>query len=122
MIFQLVWLKYGWMMKVICDDEDVVIVMGVNIFCIKICVFVISVFFEGIGGGLLVFLLIIIFLGLFDFMFIFQLLIIIVFGGFGSIIGVLFGIVLVVGSGEWLCFFDQLLQFFGYDFGVYLGL
>ena len=32
------------------------------------------------------------------------------------------GTVLVVGSGEWLRFLDQPLQFFGHDLGAYPGL
>ena len=60
--------------------------------------------------------------GLFDFMLTFQLLIIIVLGGLGSTTGALLGTVLVVGSGEWLRFLDQPLQFFGHDLGAYPGL
>lgn len=52
----------------------------------------------------------------------FQLLIIIVLGGLGSTTGALLGTVLVVGSGEWLRFLDQPLQFFGHDLGAYPGL
>ena len=85
MILQLVWSKYGRMMKAIRDDEDAAIAMGVNTFRIKTCAFATSAFFEGIGGGLL-------------------------------------GTVLVVGSGEWLRFLDQPLQFFGHDLGAYPGL
>ncbi|HBT8172128.1 TPA: branched-chain amino acid ABC transporter permease, partial [Klebsiella pneumoniae] len=53
MILQLVWSKYGRMMKAIRDDEDAAIAMGVNTFRIKTCAFATSAFFEGIGGGLL---------------------------------------------------------------------
>ncbi|MCC8006225.1 branched-chain amino acid ABC transporter permease, partial [Klebsiella pneumoniae] len=81
MILQLVWSKYGRMMKAIRDDEDAAIAMGVNTFRIKTCAFATSAFFEGIGGGLLASLLTTISPGLFDFMLTFQLLIIIVLGG-----------------------------------------
>ncbi|STS80479.1 branched-chain amino acid transport system permease LivM [Klebsiella pneumoniae] len=84
--------------------------------------FATSAFFEGIGGGLLASLLTTISPGLFDFMLTFQLLIIIVLGGLGSTTGALLGTVLVVGSGEWLRFLDQPLQFFGHDLGAYPGL
>ncbi|MGP4877759.1 branched-chain amino acid ABC transporter permease, partial [Klebsiella pneumoniae] len=80
MILQLVWSKYGRMMKAIRDDEDAAIAMGVNTFRIKTCAFATSAFFEGIGGGLLASLLTTISPGLFDFMLTFQLLIIIVLG------------------------------------------
>ncbi|EPF23056.1 inner-membrane translocator, partial [Klebsiella pneumoniae subsp. pneumoniae CIP 52.145 = B5055] len=76
MILQLVWSKYGRMMKAIRDDEDAAIAMGVNTFRIKTCAFATSAFFEGIGGGLLASLLTTISPGLFDFMLTFQLLII----------------------------------------------
>ena len=122
MILQLVWSKYGRMMKAIRDDEDAAIAMGVNTFRIKTCAFATSAFFEGIGGGLLASLLTTISPGLFDFMLTFQLLIIIVLGGLGSTTGALLGTVLVVGSGEWLRFLDQPLQFFGHDLGAYPGL
>ncbi|WP_440080758.1 branched-chain amino acid ABC transporter ATP-binding protein/permease [Klebsiella pneumoniae] len=85
MILQLVWSKYGRMMKAIRDDEDAAIAMGVNTFRIKTCAFATSAFFEGIGGGLLASLLTTISPGLFDFMLTFQLLIIIVLGGLGSV-------------------------------------
>lgn len=122
MILQLVWSKYGRMMKAIRDDEDAAIAMGVNTFRIKTCAFATSAFFEGIGGGLLASLLTTISPGLFDFMLTFQLLIIIVLGGLGSTTGALLGTVLVVGSGEWLRFLDQPLQFFGHNLGAYPGL
>ncbi|WP_258316257.1 branched-chain amino acid ABC transporter permease, partial [Klebsiella pneumoniae] len=114
--------KAGRMMKAIRDDEDAAIAMGVNTFRIKTCAFATSAFFEGIGGGLLASLLTTISPGLFDFMLTFQLLIIIVLGGLGSTTGALLGTVLVVGSGEWLRFLDQPLQFFGHDLGAYPGL
>ena len=66
MILQLVWSKYGRMMKAIRDDEDAAIAMGVNTFRIKTCAFATSAFFEGIGGGLLASLLTTISPGLFD--------------------------------------------------------
>lgn len=47
MILQLVWSKYGRMMKAIRDDEDAAIAMGVNTFRIKTCAFATSAFFEG---------------------------------------------------------------------------
>ena len=122
MILQLVWSKYGRMMKAVRDDEDAAIAMGVNTFRIKTYAFATSAFFEGIGGGLLASLLTTISPGLFDFMLTFQLLIIIVLGGLGSTTGALLGTVLVVGSGEWLRFLDQPLQFFGHDLGAYPGL
>ena len=122
MILQLVWSKYGRMMKAIRDDEDAAIAMGVNTFRIKTCAFATSAFFEGIGGGLLASLLTTIAPGLFDFMLTFQLLIIIVLGGLGSTTGALLGTIVVVGSGEWLRFLDQPLSLFGHDLGSYPGL
>ncbi|AFJ46942.1 branched-chain amino acid ABC transporter permease [Shimwellia blattae] len=122
LILQLVWSKYGRMMKAIRDDEDAAIAMGVNTFRIKTCAFATSAFFEGIGGGLMASLLTTISPGLFDFMLTFQLLIIIVLGGLGSTTGALLGTILVVGSAEWLRFLDQPLTLFGHDLGAFPGL
>ncbi len=121
MILQLVWSKYGRMMKAIRDDEDAAIAMGSTPSALKpapsppapsskgsaaVCWLPADHHFPG----------------LFDFMLTFQLLIIIVLGGLGSTTGALLGTVLVVGSGEWLRFLDQPLQFFGHDLGAYPGL
>ncbi|GHM00041.1 hypothetical protein KPZU40_00160 [Klebsiella pneumoniae] len=118
MILQLVWSKYGRMMKAIRDDEDAAIAMGSTPSALKPAPSppAPSSKDRRRSAG---FLLTTISPGLFDFMLTFQLLIIIVLGGLGSTTGALLGTVLVVGSGEWLRFLDQPLQFFGHDLGAY---
>ena len=55
MILQLVWSKYGRMMKAIRDDEDAAIAMGSTPSALKPAPATSA--FEGIGGGLLASLL-----------------------------------------------------------------
>lgn len=122
LILQIVYSKYGRAMKAVRDDEDAAIAMGINTFKIKTFAFSTSAFLEGVGGGLMAVLLTTIDPKIFGFELTFQLLIIIVLGGLGSITGAIVGTILVIGGGEWLRFLDQPLVFFGQDFGAYPGL
>ena len=79
--------SYGRAMKAVRDDEIAVEAMGVNIFRTKMLAFVVSGFFAGVAGGLLVPLITTISPTLFTFTMTFNLLIIIVLGGLGSITG-----------------------------------
>lgn len=36
---------------VVCDDDVVLGMMGINVVCIKVFVFLLGVFYVGIGGG-----------------------------------------------------------------------
>jgi len=79
--------SYGRAMKAIRDDEIAAEAMGVNVFRTKMLAFVTSGFFGGVAGGLLVSLITTISPTLFTFGMTFNLLIIIVLGGLGSITG-----------------------------------
>ncbi len=121
-MIHIIYSKYGRAMKSIRDDEDAATAMGINTFKIKTMAFMTSAFFEGIGGGLLASYLSTITPDQFSFLLTFQLLIIIVLGGLGSMTGTLIATILVMGGMEWLRFLDDDISIFGYDFGAHPGL
>jgi branched-chain amino acid transport system permease protein len=114
--------KYGRAMKAVRDDEDAASAIGINTFKIKTLAFGTSAFFEGIGGGLLAILLTTISPDLFTFFLTFQLLIIIVLGGLGSMTGAIIGTILVIGGSEWLRFLDGPMNLFGFQTDAHPGL
>ena len=121
-MLNIIYSKYGRAMKAIRDDEDAASAIGINTFKIKTLAFGTSAFFEGIGGGLLAILLTTISPDLFTFFLTFQLLIIIVLGGLGSMTGTIIGTILVVGGSEWLRFLDGPLDIFGFQTDAHPGL
>lgn len=121
-MLNIIYSKYGRAMKAVRDDEDAAAAIGINTMKIKTYAFSTSAFFEGIGGGLLAILLTTISPDLFQFFLTFQLLIIIVLGGLGSMTGAIIGTVLVIGGTEWLRVLDGPIAMFGYDFGAHPGL
>jgi branched-chain amino acid transport system permease protein len=121
-MLNIIYSKYGRAMKAVRDDEDAASAIGINTFKIKTLAFGTSAFFEGIGGGLLAVLLTTISPDLFTFFLTFQLLIIIVLGGLGSMSGAIIGTVLVIGGSEWLRFLDDSLNIFGYVTDAHPGL
>ncbi len=121
-MIHIVYSKYGRGMKAVRDDEDAATAMGLNTFKIKTYAFMTSAFFEGIGGGLLASMLTTITPDQFSFLLTFQLLIIIVLGGLGSMSGALIATILVMGGMEWLRFLDDNITLFGYDLGSHPGM
>jgi len=121
-MLNIVYSKFGRAMKAVRDDEDAASAVGINTFKIKTLAFTTSAFFEGIGGGLLAILLTTISPDLFTFFLTFQLLIMIVLGGLGSMTGTIIGTILVVGGGEWLRFMDAPINIFGYETDAHPGL
>ncbi len=121
-MLNIIYSKYGRAMKAVRDDEDAATAMGVNTFWIKTYAFMTSAFFEGVGGGLMASLLTTIAPDQFTFLLTFQLLIIIVLGGLGSMSGTILGAILVMGGTEWLRFLDQNMDIFGYNTGAHPGL
>ncbi len=121
-MLNIIYSKYGRAMKAVRDDEDAAAAIGINTMKIKTYAFSTSAFFEGIGGGLLAILLTTISPDLFQFFLTFQLLIMIVLGGLGSMTGAIIGTILVVGGLEWLRVLDGPISMFGYDFGAHPGL
>lgn len=121
-MLNIVYSKFGRAMKAVRDDEDAASAIGINTFKIKTLAFGTSAFFEGIGGGLLAILLTTISPDLFTFFLTFQLLIIIVLGGLGSMTGTIIGTVIVVGGSEWLRFLDSPMNIFGFQTDAHPGL
>ncbi len=120
-MIHIIYSKYGRAMKSVRDDEDAATAMGINTFKMKTYAFMTSAFFEGIGGGLLASMLTTITPDQFSFLLTFQLLIIIVLGGLGSMSGALIATILVMGGMEWLRFLDDNIILFGVDFGAHPG-
>ena len=106
-MINIIYSKFGRAMKSVRDDEDAATAMGINTFKIKTYAFMTSAFFEGVGGGLLASYLTTITPDQFSFLLTFQLLIIIVLGGLGSMSGTLIATILVMGGMEWLRFLDE---------------
>ena len=122
MMLNIIYSKYGRGMKAVRDDEDAASAMGINTFKIKTYSFMTSAFFEGVGGGLLAVFLTTISPDLFTFFLTFQLIIIIVLGGLGSMTGAIIGTFLVIGGGEWLRVLDEEMNFFGLHVDAHPGM
>jgi len=105
--FLLVSSSYGRVLKAIREDEKAAEAMGVNIFKHKVWAMVISSFFAGIGGALLASLMTTIDPLMFRFTLTFNILLIVVLGGMGSISGSVISAVVVTILMEWLRFLDQ---------------
>ncbi|MGE4547884.1 MAG: branched-chain amino acid ABC transporter permease [Desulfurella sp.] len=105
--------NYGRAMKAIRDDEDAAIAMGINTFKMKMIAFVVGAFFQGVAGGLLAHLITTISPTLFTFFLTFNLLVIIVMGGLGSITGTVISTIVIVWGSELLRVFDQPMHIFG---------
>ena len=79
--------SYGRALKSIREDEVAAEAMGVNLFYHKVLSFVVGAFFAGIGGALLGSLVMTIDPNTFSFFMTFQIIIIVIVGGLGSITG-----------------------------------
>ncbi|MGH4122001.1 MAG: branched-chain amino acid ABC transporter permease [Clostridium sp.] len=103
--------SYGRALKAIREDEVAAESMGINLFKHKVLAFTIGAFFAGIGGGLLGNLLGTIDPNMFRFILTFNILLIIVLGGMGSITGSIISAFLVTIAGEALRFLDEKMDF-----------
>ncbi len=99
-IWRLARSSFGRAMKAIREDQVAAEAMGIPSFRYKMMAFTVSGFFEGIAGGLLAHLITTISPVLFTFFLTFNLLIIIVVGGLGSITGSVISSVLFVFGSE----------------------
>ena len=99
-VLRLVKSSFGRALKAIREDETAAEAMGVNTFRHKTLAFTLSAFFEGMAGGLLAHLITTISPVLFTFFLTFNLLIIIVVGGLGSITGSIIGAIIFTVGGE----------------------
>ena len=98
--------SYGRAFKSIRDNEIAAEAMGINVFGMKVLSFTISSFLAGIGGGLLAHYLTTIDPKQFIFLKTFDILLIVVLGGVGSITGSIIAAIVVTVSMEALRFLD----------------
>jgi len=105
---------YGRAFKAIRDDEVAAEAMGINLAKHKRMAFIISSFFAGVGGGMLAMYNGTIAAASFKSTMTYEILLIVVIGGIGSITGSIIASFLYIFSSEWL------LR--GLDSGVFLGI
>lgn len=108
--------SYGRAFKAIRDDEIAAEAMGVNLFKHKQWSFIISSFFAGIGGALLAMFQNSIASTPFTSNMTYELLLIVVIGGIGSITGSVLGAFLFVACSEWWLRFLDAGNFLGMSF------
>ncbi len=100
--------SYGRAFKAIRDDETAAEAMGINLARHKMIAFCTSSFFAGIGGALLAMYANSVQAKSFTSMMTYEILLIVVIGGIGSVTGsVLSSFVFVAASEWWLRFLDQ---------------
>ena len=108
--------SYGRAFKAIREDEIAAEAMGVNLFKHKELSFIISSFFTAVGGGLLAMFMQSIDSSTFKIAMTYDVLLIVVIGGIGSVTGSVLGAFLVTASKEWwLRFFDTPLVIGGWE-------
>ena len=99
--------SYGRAMKAVRDDELAAEAMGVNVFKVKVTSFTVSSFMAGIGGALLGHMITTIDPKMFTFLLTFNILLIVVLGGTGSISGSVIAAIGVTLLMEVLRFLDE---------------
>ncbi len=105
--------SFGRAFKAIREDEIAAESMGLNLFRYKELSFVISSFFTGIGGGMLAMFMRSIDSKTFQVSLTYDILLIVVLGGIGSVTGSVLGSFLVTAGRELLRFFDDPLTIAG---------
>ncbi len=100
----------GRQLKAVRDDEIAAEAMGVNVFKVKVTSFTISSFLAGVGGALLGHMITTIDPKMFTFMLTFNILLIVVLGGNGSITGSVIASIAVTVLMEALRFLDEPLN------------
>jgi branched-chain amino acid transport system permease protein len=99
--------SYGRAIKAVRDDEIAAESMGVNVFRVKVVSFTTSSFMAGVGGALLGHMITTIDPKMFIFTLTYNILLIVVLGGVGSISGSIIGAVVVTIGMELLRFLDE---------------
>ncbi len=99
--------SYGRAFKAIREDDVAAEAMGINLFRHKELSFVISSFFTGVAGGMLAVFMRSIDTKTFQVMLTYNILLIVVLGGIGSVTGSIIGSFLINGGQEWLRFLDD---------------
>lgn len=105
--------SYGRALKSIREDDVAAEAMGIKLFYHKVLSFVVGAFFAGIGGALLGSLAMTIDPNTFSFFMTFQIIIIVIVGGLGSITGTVIVSVLFAVLMEVLRSVESPMSFFG---------
>jgi len=105
----------GNVLRAIRDDETAARAMGVNVFRYKLLSFSVGAFFAGIGGALLASLLTTIDPKMFLFTLTFNVLMIVVAGGLGSLTGSILAGIGITVLLEWLRFVENPVNLFGFE-------
>jgi branched-chain amino acid transport system permease protein len=103
--------SYGRALKAVRDDEIAAGAMGIDVFRVKVVSFTASSFMAGVGGALLGHILTTIDPKMFTFMLTFNILLVVVLGGIGSISGSIIGAIAVTILMEVLRFLDGPMNF-----------
>ena len=106
--------SYGRAFKAIREDDIAAEAMGINLYRHKQMAFCISSFFTGIGGALLAIFMGSVMANNFRAAMTYELLLIVVLGGIGSISGSVLGAMLFVFASEW--------WLRGLDSGTFMGI
>jgi branched-chain amino acid transport system permease protein len=105
-IFALINSAFGRSCRAVRDNEIAAQAMGINVARVKIISFTIASFMAGIGGALLGHLMSTIDPKMFTFSMTYNILLIVVLGGIGSVSGSIFAAIIVTVSMEALRFLD----------------
>jgi branched-chain amino acid transport system permease protein len=112
-ILLLIHSTYGRALKAIRDDEIAAEAMGINLFQHKQLAFMVSSFFAGIGGALLAMYQGTVQANAFKSSMTYEILLIVVIGGMGSVTGSVFASFLFIACSEWWLRFLDAQQVIG---------
>ena len=107
--------NFGNVFKAIRDDEIAAKVMGIDTFRYRVLSFCLGAFFAGIGGALLGNLITTIDPKMFTFLLTFNVLMIVVAGGLGSLTGSILGSVVITVLLEWLRAVEEPIVFANFE-------
>lgn len=113
-IIRLMRTSYGRALKAIRDDEVAAESMGISLFKHKMLSFVISGFIAGLGGGLIASIVGSINPLQFRFILSYDILLIVVLGGMGSVSGTVVAAFIITAAKEWLRWLDN-----GFSLGLF---
>jgi len=105
--------SYGRALKSIRENETAAEAMGVNLFFHKSLAFAIGAFFAGLGGALLGSFIMTIDPNTFSFLLTFQLIVIVIVGGLGSITGTVISAIIITVLMETLRSVEAPMNIFG---------
>ncbi len=111
--------SYGRALKAVRDDEVAAEAMGVNLFKHKMLSFIISSFFAGVGGALLAMYQATVQASAFKTAMTYEILLMVVIGGIGSVSGSCIAAFLYIACSEWWLRFLDSGSFFGMSVPIF---